>query len=102
MNQDEFEHAATADEFEIVSVDEAGIDFEIPALEASDDETYDAAIEEHDDDEEPEQARANRWVIRRARRAARKHGAGYTRKFRKGRMPENQAHQPVEDDDDAD
>ena len=101
MNRDEFEHISTVDEFEIVSVDEAGIDVTVPAIEPSDDEVYEEAIEENEDDEEPEQARANRWVIRRARRAARKHGAGFTRSFRKGRMPENMVEKTVVEEEDA-
>lgn len=72
-----------ADEFEIVSVEEAGIDIEIPAVPDEGD-TYEEAIEEHSE-EKPEEARPNRAVIRRARRASRLHGAGWTRKFRKGR-----------------
>lgn len=95
MNRDEFEHEATADAFEVVDVSEAGIDISVPAL--SDDDTYEAAIAEHEEEEE-EVARPNRGIIRRAKRAARKHGAGYTRAFRKGRMPENQAHQPAEEE----
>ena len=91
-------------EYEVVDVNEAGIDITVPAdgesasewaermagLQAEADSYVEAvkAAEEplvEEEPEEEEQARPNRAVIRRARRVARLHGAGWTRPYRKGR-----------------
>lgn len=93
------------DDYEIVSVEEAGIDISVPALslvpDLEDEElpaeealalealAYEEALAlydvEDEEEEEQEQARPNRRVIRAAKRAGRLHGAGWTRKWRKGR-----------------
>jgi hypothetical protein len=66
MNRDEFEHEATASDFEVVDVAEAGIDATVP-------------------DGPVPLAKPNRSMVRGFLRGERKHGAGFTRPMRKGR-----------------
>jgi hypothetical protein len=74
------------DDYEIIANDEPSLE-DYPALTLVPELTLEDAVSEFDteDEEEEEQARPNRRVIRAAKRAGRLHGAGWTRKWRKGR-----------------